>query len=176
MADQQNPDLKEAGGAEAPSPKAKRGKKGLILLIGGLFLLITTGSILFFVPSLLPGGMNPFKKGGEGTEERKPEEFRTGHLYNLESMIVNLADTESPRYLKIKIDLESDASKPEEEFNKRLPQLKDAILTLLTSKTYSDISEPDGKLKLKEEIALKANELFEKFKVKKVYFTEFVVQ
>jgi len=29
---------------------------------------------------------------------------------------------------------------------------------------------------LKEEIVLKSNELFEKFKVKSVYFTEFVVQ
>ncbi len=177
MADQKATVTKEPQSAEAELPKGKKGKKGFIILMGGLFiLLLAVGSVFFFAPSLLPPGINPFNKGGELKAEKTSKPTPPGHLYNLDSMIVNLADTEFPRYLKIKIDLESEQSKPSEEFDKRLPQLKDAILTILTSKTYADIIESEGKIQLKEEITQKANQLFETVKVKAVYFTEFVVQ
>jgi flagellar FliL protein len=176
MADQQVAEKKENKGQAGGSPKPQKGKKGLILLVGGLFFLVAIGSIFFLAPSILPEAINPFKKGGDSKEEKKNELATHGHIYSLESMIVNLADTEFPRYLKIKIDLESEKPKPDEEFEKRLPQIKDAIITILTSKTFSDISEPKGKMQLKEEIILKSNQLFQTFNVKTVYFTEFVVQ
>lgn len=174
MAEQKVAEVKEDKGAESESTKIQKGKKRLIILIGGLFLLILVaiGSI---APSLIPKGINPFQKG-DPSQAKTPETTKQGHIYSFDSMIVNLADTEYPRYLKVKIDIESEGSKPDEEFNKRSPQLKDAILTILTSKTYAEISEAKGKLKLKEEIILKANQLFEKIKVKTVYFIEFVVQ
>ncbi|MDI6762830.1 MAG: flagellar basal body-associated FliL family protein [Thermodesulfobacteriota bacterium] len=177
MAEKQVAEVKKNKGSESESPKVKKGKKGPIILIGGLFflILVAIGSIFFFAPSLLPAGINPFKEDGS-TQEKKPEPAKQGHIYSLDSMIVNLADTEFPRYLKIKIDIESEDEKANEEYAKRSPQLRDAILTILTSKTYPEIAESKGKLKLKEEIVLKANQLFEKFKVKTVYFTEFVVQ
>lgn len=177
MADQQTSEPKTPTSPEAESPKAKKSKKGLIFVMGGmLFLLLALGSVFFFAPSLLPAGINPFHKEQGSAEKRPSTPSPQGHIYNLDSMIVNLADTEFPRYLKIKIDLESEQAKPSEEFDKRLPQLKDAILSILTGKTYADIVESKGKLQLKEEIIVKANQLFETVKVKKVYFTEFVVQ
>jgi flagellar FliL protein len=176
MADQPVAGVKKNKGSESESPKVKRGKKGL-LLIGGLivFILLAAGSIFLIFPSLLTSGINPIKKA-ETSKIEKPEPAKQGHIYSLDSLVVNLADTEFPRYLKIKIDIESEEPKANEEYAKRSPQLKDAILTILTSKTYPEISESKGKLKLKEEIVLKANQLFEKFKVKTIYFTEFVVQ
>lgn len=177
MAEQPIDEIKGNKEPEGKSPKTQKGKKGLIILIGGLFFLIfaTMGSIFLFAPSLIPEGINPFKKE-TSTEEKKSKLTDQGHLYSLDAMIVNLADTEQSRYLKIKIDLESMGVKPAEEFDKRQAQLKDAILTILTSKTYSEISDSKGKVRLKEEIVHKANQLFETFKVKTVYFTEFVVQ
>ncbi len=176
MADQRVVDSKENRGVEGETPKVKKGKKGWIFLIGGLLLIGTLGAIFLFVPSILPETINPFKKGDASPTEKKPEPPHQGHIYSLESMIVNLADKEIHRYLKVKMDLESDKAKPDEEFEKRLPQLKDAIITILTSKTYADISDSKGKMQLKEEMLLKANQLFGTFKVKTVYFTEFVVQ
>jgi len=175
MAEQPNKDQKE--GKEVGHQAVKKGKKGLIL-IGGLFLFILAGlgSIFAFFPSLLPAGLNPLQKEETSQNDRKNKAGQRGHLYSLDSMLVNLADTDFPRYLKIKIEMESEEPKENEEFGRRSPQLKDAILTLLTSKTYADISDARGKNKLKEEIILRANELFEKFKVKAVYFTELVVQ
>jgi flagellar FliL protein len=94
----------------------------------------------------------------------------------MDAFVVNLADTESPRYLKVKIDIESDSSKENEEYKKRLPQIRDAVLTILGSKTYKEIYDSEGKRKLKEEVILKVNQAVSGFKVKTIYFTEFVIQ
>lgn len=175
MAEQPNKEQKEGVGA-VPSAIKKR-KTGLIL-IGGLFLFILAGlgTIFVFFPSFLPPGINPQKKEETSQDDPKTAVAKQGHLYSLDSMVVNLADTDFPRYLKIKIEMESEEPKENEEFIRRSTQLKDAILVLLTSKTYADISDSTGKNRLKEEMILKANEIFEKFKVKAVYFTELVVQ
>ncbi len=173
MAEQASKETEAVQGGGSDAPKAKKGKTGLFILIGGIALFLVLGAVSFLV---LPPGINPFKRGGDSTKPTRTEPVVQGHIYSLESMIVNLADVDFPRYLKIKIDLESVAPKPHEEFDRRLPQLKDMILTLLTSKTYPEISDSDGKTKLKEEIIEKANGLFDTVKLKTVYFTEFVVQ
>lgn len=177
MADQPTSEPKIPQPLVDESQKAKKKRKGLIFVTGGILIfLLTLSSVFFFAPSFLPAGINPFHKEKEVVEKKPSIPSLQGHIYNLDSMIVNLADTEFPRYLKIKIDLESEQTKPNEEFDKRLPQLKDTILSILTGKTYAEIVESKGKLQLKEEILAEANQLFETVKIKKVYFTEFVVQ
>ncbi|MBM4339143.1 MAG: flagellar basal body protein FliL [Deltaproteobacteria bacterium] len=178
MAEERVAEIKEDKEPKSKSPNAPKKKKGLLLIIiAGLFfiILLAAGSIFFFAPSIIPAAIHPFKEE-VSKQEKKPEPAKQGHIYSLDSMIVNLADAEFSRFLKIKIHLESEESKPNEEYDKRLAQLKDAILTILSNKTYSEISDSKGKMKLKEEIGLKANQLFEKFKVRTVYFTEFVIQ
>ncbi|MCX8117505.1 MAG: flagellar basal body-associated FliL family protein [Desulfobacterota bacterium] len=160
--------------ADSAAKGAKKGSK-LLLLVGifGLLIVVAVGAVVFLAPSLLP---IKGKKGEESSLEKGSGSPSQGHLYSLESMIVNLADTDFPRYLKVKIDLESDSSKPQEEFEKRLPQLKDLLLSILTSKTYAEIADASGKMRLKEEILQQANQVFSTLKIKTVYFTEFVVQ
>jgi flagellar FliL protein len=94
----------------------------------------------------------------------------------MEPFIANLADSNQPRYLKIRISLESKEIKVNEEYEKRLPQLRDMILTLLSSKSYKDISDSEGKNRLREEITSRLNQLLSSFQVKAVYFTEFMIQ
>lgn len=159
------------------TPLLKKMKKKWIL-IGGIFFVVlaAAGSILFFAPGLLPESLH-FFGSKEPSKPGKKEDLKTqGFIYNMDAFVVNLADAESPRYLKAKIDIESDESKGNEEYQKRLPQLRDAILTILGSKTYKEIYDSEGKKKLKEEITLKANQLLSSFKVKTIYFTEFVIQ
>ncbi|RLB21216.1 MAG: flagellar basal body protein FliL, partial [Deltaproteobacteria bacterium] len=62
------------------------------------------------------------------------------------------------------------------EMDKRLPQLRDAILTLLSSKTFKDIGDLSGKYQLRAEILATLNRYLKTGKVNNVYFTEFIVQ
>lgn len=108
--------------------------------------------------------------------EKKASANGQGHIYKMESFLVNLMDPAQLRYLKITLHVESNQEKPNEEYEKRLPQLRDAILIILSSKNYKDIMDSEGKTSLREEIKTKMNQLLVDLKVQNIYFTEFVVQ
>ena len=108
--------------------------------------------------------------------EKKSSITGQGYIYKMEPYLVNLMDPGVPRYLKITLHVESNQEKVSEEYDKRLPQLRDAILTILSSKNYNDIMSSEGKTSLREEIKAKMNQLLVGLKVQNVYFTEFVVQ
>jgi len=168
MADQQTEPKKD----EVLAPEGKKGKKKLFL-ISGIVVVLFAGiaSVMFFFPGLIPGSHRP--KDPAVKEKPKHEQ---GHIYSMDPFIVNLADTESPRYLKVKIEIEGQEAKVDEEYEKRLPQLRDAVLTILSGKTYKELFDSEGKTKLKEEIVSKANQVFVNLKVRTIYFNEFVVQ
>ncbi|MDD3579427.1 MAG: flagellar basal body-associated FliL family protein [Desulfobacca sp.] len=93
----------------------------------------------------------------------------------LEPFLVNLADPGGRRYLKVKIDLEvnRDFSK---EIEKSLPKIRDAIILLLSSKTYDDLATLSGKQALRQEIIAKLRTLPGGRAVMGAYFLEFVAQ
>jgi flagellar FliL protein len=171
------PELKTEEIGEGPSP-AGSGKKKLLIRVVGLFILVGAGltASLYFFPNLFPPGLRVWGPKGQKTEQKHSQPEKQGHIYSMDPFLVNLADAEIPRYLKVKIDMESQDAKPSEEYEKRLPQLRDAFLTILSAKTYPEIYDSEGKKKLKEEILQKTNQLLGTFKVKKIYFNEFVVQ
>ena len=99
-----------------------------------------------------------------------------GPLFPLETFIVNLADEERNRYLRITMDLELAASTDAEKLNQRLPQIRDRILMILPSKRFDEIASVDGKTALRDEIINKLNSLFPRTVITNIFFTEFVVQ
>jgi flagellar FliL protein len=62
------------------------------------------------------------------------------------------------------------------ELEKSLPRLRDALILLLSSKTYLDLSSFEGKQQLKQDIKKRVSELPVGKKVTDVFFTEFVAQ
>jgi flagellar FliL protein len=94
----------------------------------------------------------------------------------LEPFLVNLADKESRRYLKLKVELEVDREATAQELEKFTPNIRDALILLLSSKTYLDISSFKGKQQLKEEIMQRVAALPGGTKVSNVFFTDFVAQ
>jgi flagellar protein FliL len=190
-------DILDEDDIEAP-PKSMRKKKLLFLLLGFLLVLVSSiGAVAFFSPGIIPESLKnipesivalseslkdslPFigKKEPEKPEKEgeKKKQGEGGHIYNLDPFLVNLADTGKMRYLKVRISLESSENKPNEEYEKRLPQLRDIVLSSLSVKAQKDISDSEGKKKLREELTGKLNMQLTQFKVKTVYFTEFVIQ
>jgi flagellar FliL protein len=180
------PDEELELGAEAPEEgQAAKGKSGLIKLIiigvAGLLVLGGGGFAVwkFFLakPAEPPAAEATAKAGADKKEgEAKPAD-KPGTVLNLEPFIVNLADTSGKRYLKLTlaVDLKDEAAK--KSLEARMPQVRDSILLLLTSKTYADISPVAGKLKLRTEVLRSlGNILGASGGVHAVYFTEFVVQ
>lgn len=112
--------------------------------------------------------------GHEGAASPSPAPI--GEIVSLDTFIVNIEDQKRDRYLKLKTELEVSDSEVGDELKARMPQVRDLILSLLGSKSFEEVRTIEGKNFLREEILLRLNALLVAGKVRRVFFTEFVVQ
>ncbi|CAN2039383.1 flagellar FliL protein [Candidatus Magnetomoraceae bacterium gMMP-15] len=97
-------------------------------------------------------------------------------FFPLNPFIVNLRGTGLKRYLKATIELEVDSDALKKELKTRTPQIRDAIVFVLTNKTYEDITTNEGKLQLKHELTARINNSLSNGVIRMLYFTDFIVQ
>ncbi len=148
-------------------------KKKLIIIIAVVAVLligVAIGAYLFLSnkePDLTP-------EQEQALLERQAKEV--GPMVNIESFIVNILDDAETRYLKAAITLEVESPGVATEVNQRMPQIKDAVLLHVGNKTFSELSDLQGRLQLRAELLNKINSLLLSGKVKRIYFTDFVVQ
>ena len=168
---------------EAKPPAKNRSAIGKMLLIVLLALVSSGGGgVLSFV--LISRTLNTRAKEAEKPEKAAEEEriarmLEDGAVLPLEPFVVNLADTEAARYLRIKISLMVDnKAKVKELSENQALQLKvrDVILQSLTAKTSQELINQEGKNKLRHEIQEKAAIYFREPKLVDVMITEFVIQ
>ncbi len=162
-----------------PAPKKK--SKGMLIGIIVAVVLVLGGGGFFFMKGKSGGGSDEAhatvasshgeaKGGGHGGEKVN------GSLVSLEPFIVNLQDNSGTRYLKLNINLELSSDSTGGELADLAAQIRDSLIILLSSKSYSDIGTVEGKYQLRDEIVARVNQFLSKSKVKTAYFTEFVIQ
>jgi flagellar protein FliL len=150
---------------EKPAEPKKKSKLKWIIIASVALLVVTTGAI---------AGFYFFTK----VETKKPVAEKTSviTIWPMEAFIINIAETNGERYLKIVMQLEVSDPDVVKELDQLKPRLRDSILDLLTPKTYKELMDLSGKQRLREEIAGRINNILQRGKVTKVYFTDFVVQ
>ena len=147
----------------------------LIFLIVAVLLVVTLGLAGgFFMMWNKLSALNT--QSNAAAQNQQGQTAALGKLFPLDTFIVNLADQERSRYLRVTMDLELLAPADSEKLNQRLPQVRDRILMLLPSKRFADISSTEGKTALRDEMIGKLNGLFPETVVTNIFFTEFVVQ
>ncbi|MBW1680297.1 MAG: flagellar basal body-associated FliL family protein [Deltaproteobacteria bacterium] len=166
----------EAKNEEQGTQEEPKKKFPVMLIVFVLVVVLLLGGGAFAWKSGMLDGMLG-KEGkeavGKTAEESKPD---IGPIYNLGSFIVNLMEPLGKRYLKVKVELELDNEETRAEIERRLPQFKDAVLTMLSSKSYEDISDLSGKYQLRAEMQSVLDGYLKNGKIANVYFTEFIVQ
>lgn len=162
---------------KAAAPPSKGVSMKLAALIGaGALLLGLAGTIAFFklsgkpAPDAAQAETTGESHGGAGAK------VEAAPLYDLESFIVNLADSPDVRYLKLTVKLELERPDASGDVAARLPQVRDAVLILLSSKDSIGLRSTQGKFQLRDELTQRVNNVLPHAGVKTVYFTEFVVQ
>lgn len=167
---------KDAGGGEK-----KSGSKPIIMYALAVINMVFMGAVGFMVQKHMKNLESQPKiddviKGEHETqkeEAHKEEEF-VGNMIPLETFLVNLSGSRGQKLLKLNMELEVEGEKVQEEIDKRKPHLRDTIITILSSKTYAQISSAEGKEYLRGEIRDTMNSILTKGKVKRVLFTEFI--
>ena len=168
---------------EQAKPKPKGGSSiGKMLMIVVLALVSSAGGgvISFMLISRTLGAQAKAAEKPEKAEQEKMAELlEKSAVIPLEPFVVNLADSDSARYLRIKISLlVDDKTKVKEAAENQALQLKvrDVILESLTTKRSQDLINSEGKNKLRQEIQQKVAVYFRTPKLVDVMFTEFVIQ
>jgi len=171
MAEEEKKELeeKEQETQEEGAPERKKLPINLII-IGILALCLLGGGIYVWKSGIISRNSN------EAALDEQKDNQEMGPIYSLDTFIVNLVGGRNKNYLKAKVELELDSEKTTAEINKRLPQVRDVILTMLSSKSNEDINTLEGKFQLRAEIISAINQNLKTGKVKSVYFTDFIVQ
>ena len=146
------------------APKKGRGGTVKWIIVGLLVLLIVGAAVVGSVYFLT-------KATGE-----KKEQPVVGIPWTLEPFIVNLSGDGGDRYLKVVMQLEVHNPALLHELDMAKPRIRDTIIDLLSSKGQVDLADSPGKQRLREEIALRVDEVITTGKISRVYFTEFVIQ
>ncbi|MFM9835441.1 MAG: flagellar basal body-associated protein FliL [Methylophilaceae bacterium] len=168
----QDPVVEEAVAEEAP----KKSKKKLIIIIAAVLLLagIGGGAAWYFMHQ------KPAHAAGK-EKEAKEEVAPTEPVFvKMETFTLNLDPTEGEKFLQTDITLNVASKEEAEILEQHMPQVRNRVLMLLSSKKASEISTMEGKKALSNEIAVQVNQPFvnkgKPQKVTGVFFTSFVIQ
>ena len=167
---------------EAPAESGGKGKLAIFenkaVLLGAIVVvqaLVAIGLTQFLIVPKL--GVQGADMAAQPAEEKNVEMPDMGVLVGLEDVIVTLrSDAKKPRYLRININLEVKDGMVAQVVTTRLPQLRDMVIMACSDKTPEELSTPEGKKGLRDEIFRRIDERMPEGTLMNVYFSDLVVQ
>ncbi len=168
MADEEKNEEPDVGGGSS--------KKLIILIVLAVAVLGGGGAAAWFM--LGSGG----EEEAHATEQKHEDDTHDEHagepgpIVELDPFVLNLADREELRYLKMTIKLELDRPEEKTDYPNKVPAIRDALLVLLSSKESHMLRTTNGKRRVREDILTRVNGIMKKGKIANVFFTDFVIQ
>ncbi len=175
--------------AEEANPDQQTKKPGLkrAVIIGLIVVvdLIAMGGIAWFIVQKIqtddPATAEARKIAEEESRKREMITSMGTALDKPITLTVNLAEPGEPRYLKVAIQLEWDATahpKLGEALNARMPRISDRAILILSSQTMEKLLRPDGKEFIRESLVKDVNAMLpeKEGRIRSAYFTEFLLQ
>lgn len=149
--------------------KEKQGSKRLLIIVVVLVAVVVGALVSFGVTS---------GKAAEIIENlSKKEEIET--TVPLEEFLINLAPEKSGQgnYLKIELSVYSTEEDAEEEINKNIPQIRDAVINVLRTKSADSVfQKEEDSLLLKKELIDQINKALDEPLISDVFITNIVMQ
>lgn len=163
-------DDQEAQATEHEGAPQKKSKLLFFIILGAGILLIGGGGFFAYTKFLAP------RPAAEENAAVQKEQQVIGEIFALEPFVVNLADPKGKRYLKVKVELELESPAAVEKATKVAPKLRDMVIMMLTSLSFEEVMTPEGKIRIRDELLERFNQIMRPDRIKNIYFTEFVVQ
>ena len=149
MADKPEEAKKEPPGADGDPEDGpeEKGKGPLIVMLLGL--LIGVGAGVFVVGPMLAGSPEATEADEQEEHDAEDGEF---HSHVVEGLIVNPAGTGGTRLLLISVAIEVDSETTVEEAADRGPEIRDVLLSALSTKTIAELTDPGAREALRVEL------------------------
>ncbi|HMK50591.1 MAG TPA: flagellar basal body-associated FliL family protein [Thermodesulfovibrionales bacterium] len=159
----------QAGDLSEVKEKPRKGKMKLFIILAIVIIIGLGSGFAAYTMFLSKKG-----KAADASHEKAAGAEQKIELFALDPFVMNLA--EQNRFLKVSVQFELGDKSYQPLVTEKAPLLRDAIIILVSSKSYTSVMTPEGKLQLKDEILLRANQAVGKDVFKNLYFTEFVTQ
>lgn len=178
----------KAKGAEAPAEKPKRDILSLALFGVVVINSILVGALAYLLTQFwgrlkdLGDKTTQIEKAQISIEAEKIEEPPAGKefqpkelgvLYPLEGFLVNIASDRGPRFLQMQVELELENPALEDEIALKRPAIRDAIILLLSSKSYKELRDPSGMQRLRTDLLKSINGILKSGNISDIFFTQF---
>lgn len=164
--------MAEEHATEGISVKTGSGKKMILLILLGMLLLGGGGGAAWF----FMGVKDEKAMSHDDQAKASGAHEEPGPIMELEPFLLNLADRDELRFLKVSIKLELDRPEEKTDFQNKVPAIRDALLILLSSKESQLLRTVNGKRRVREEIMTRVNGVMSKGKIANVFFTDFIIQ
>ncbi len=180
----ENPDAAaEPAGAVG---KKKPGKGKFILILAPLVVVMmgAGGWVAYTQYPRLHNAETKIKAHEEeAKEEKAAEESEEGHaeteygvFVEIPDLIINPTGTDGQRFLLVSIGLEAQEEEVLKEIETRDIVIRDAVNNLLALQPIPRLSDIREREAIKEELRQRLNTLLGKDKIKRLYFTQYVLQ
>ncbi|MDX8395328.1 MAG: flagellar basal body-associated FliL family protein [Mariprofundaceae bacterium] len=170
---------------EAEVQEEGKSSGGGLLPIINLVLLVLVLAVGGFVAwKMIAMDQTPpaVEEGVSQTEETKIPEAENDDpkappvYMDIDDITVNMADEDRERFLRAKIKLWVRNEAAQVKIEAEMFKINDMVITIFSSKKFSEVRTPQGKYALKEDLKYRINQLVGGKPVKDIFFTDFVSQ
>ena len=121
------------------------------------------------------GEAAPAKKpDAKGADDESTVDF--GDTYAFKTFHLNLGNPLENHYIRLEVSAEfKGGDKQKEEIERRLPQLRDAVVGVVSAKSREFLLGPDGKAQLRREILIKLNR-YMTTPIESVFITDLLIE
>lgn len=181
MAEEKNEQPAAAAPAAKQSPRSTKN----ILLIGVPAFLVQLVLVYFLTAKFLvpislknaaaASPQNP-SEASHAVPAHDESETQEEFLFVIKDLIINPAGTNGQRYLLTTIGFNVSSEAARKEMEKKELAVRDALNSILTSKTMDDLIDVSKREMLRHEIYERCKELIKSGKLQSVYFSKYIIQ
>lgn len=172
---------------EELKPKSKSKFNPKILIFGLPIFVIQLIAVYFITANILLSKMDskaeekPTMTDESGVVEDEENSNDSSNqvlgefIFEIQDIIVNPVNTKGEQLLLSSIAFDVPEEKSKSELEKKQILVKDAIISVLSSKSISQLGNVEYKDTLRTEISAKMQDLFTDVKINKVYFSKYIL-
>ncbi|MDX9856340.1 MAG: flagellar basal body-associated FliL family protein [candidate division Zixibacteria bacterium] len=169
---------------EAPK---KKSNLMLFIIIGAVVVLGGAGGAFFMMggddaPSAPVSSATHEEKaeaaGEHGEKSKGSHATKMGNaiMYAIDDIVVNPSGTGGSRFLSVSFGFELASSALASEFEVREPLVRDALITILSSKSVAQLTDAREKEIMRYQVKKRLEQLLKTDQLVGVYYTDFVLQ
>ena len=202
MVDNKDKPAEQATKISADESKPSSGRLKPMILFGGIGAVAVVLGVVLALFVLKPmmgtsGARTPTENKPKAERARKDTPNDQGHdkgqkasgaehdggkndegalVYTIKDIVINPAGTGGTRFLSVSFAFELESSEVEAQFVAREAAIRDALITILSSKTVAQLTDAKQKEIARYQIKKRVSDLLHTSDLAGVYYTDFVLQ